>query len=356
MPILEKKQMNVMATQTWRLWGIFIVNIAGLAASASAQSLERFSFAEPHLGTIIELTLYAPDENAANDAARAAFARVKELDRIFSDYKPDSEAMRLCEKAGSGTSVKVSPELFSVLRQALSVSERTGGAFDVTVGPLVQLWRRARKLKTLPTPDEIADAKKMVSWQLVVLNETAGTVELKQAGMRLDFGGIAKGYIAQEICRLLRERGLNRSLVAVAGDIVAGDPPPNATGWKVGVAPLDRPNGSPSRLLLLKNRAISTSGDAFQFVEISGVRFSHIVDPATGLGLTSRSSCTVIAPEGTAADALATAVCVLGVERGLKLIEETDEVEALIVQSTDNGLQVLESNQFHNCEIKSPPQ
>lgn len=322
--------------------------------STSAQSLERFSFAEPHLGTIIELTIYAPEETVANEAARTAFTRVKELDRIFSDYKNDSEVMRLCETAGSGRPVKVSPELFQVLKQALEVSERTDGAFDVTVGPLVKLWRKARKEKMLPADVDIKSAKELVGWKRVTMNESHQTVELQKLGMQLDFGGIAKGFIAQEISRLLKEQGLRQTLVAVSGDIVAGDPPPGSDGWKVRVAPLERSNAASSRLLRLKNCAISTSGDAFQFVEIAGVRYSHIVDPATGLGLTRRSSVTVLAPNGTTADAWDTAVCVLGPDRGLKLLEATDSIAVLIVQATDDGVSVVESRNFAQYEVVSP--
>jgi thiamine biosynthesis lipoprotein len=344
--------MNNMATRKWRLVGRVVVCLVWIAGSVSAQGLERFTFAEPHLGTIVELTLYAPEETVANDAARAAFARVKELDLIFSDYKPDSEVMRLCEQAGSGRAMKVSPELLALLKQSVAVSERSDGAFDVTIGPLTRLWRRARKAKMLPKPEEIAEAKWLVGWKLVEFNDAGHSVELKRRGMQLDFGGIAKGYIAKEISQMLGGRGLSQTLIAVAGDIVAGDPPPSAAAWKVGVAHLDRRNGASSRLLLLKNRAISTSGDAFQFVEIGGVRYSHIVDPQTGLGLTHRSSVTVIAKDGAIADALATAVCVRGPVRGLKLIDDYADIDALIVQATDDDVRVLESTNFHRYEAK----
>ena len=322
------------------------------ANSASLHGQERYSFAEPHLGTIVEITLYAPDENGANQAARAAFHRVKELDQIFSDYKPDSEVMRLCERAGHEESVKVSPELFEILRHSLKVSSQTEGAFDVTIGPLVQLWRQSRKRKILPTPDEIATAKESVGWKLVVLDEDRQSVTLKRRGMRLDFGGIAKGFIAHDVSRVLREQGCDQSLIAVAGDIVAGDPPPGSAGWKVGVAPLDRPNGAVSRLLSLRNCAVSTSGDAFQFVEIGGVRYAHIVDPRTGLGLTYRSSVTVVSKEGATADALATAICILGPERGLPLLDLYDQSAALVVYATDEGPRVVESQLFQTLEAK----
>jgi thiamine biosynthesis lipoprotein len=342
-----------MATQKWKLLGTLIVSLIWTSSWAPAQSQERFKFAEPHLGTIVEITLYASEDTVANDAAKAAFGRVKELDQIFSDYKTDSEALRLSASAGSGQAVKVSDELFHVIKQAVEVSEKSDGAFDVTVGPLVQLWRRARKQKVLPNDDEIRQAKELVGWKLLKLDEATQSVELKRQGMRLDFGGMAKGFIAQDVSRLLREKGVQQTLVAVAGDIVAGDAPSNTTGWKVGVAPLDRPNGAVSRLLLLKNCAISTSGDAFQFVEINSVRYSHIVDPQTGLGLTQRSSVTIVAADGTTADALATAVCVLGSEKGLKLIQGLDRVEALIVQATDEGPRVIESKSFRTYEAKS---
>jgi FAD:protein FMN transferase len=341
-----------MATRKWNLLVSLIVNLIWMSNCAPAQSQERFTFAEPHLGTIVEITLYASEDTVANDAAKAAFRRVKELDQIFSDYKTDSETMRLCESAGSGRSVKVSSELFHVLRQSLEISEKSDGAFDVTVGPLVQLWRRARKLKTLPKDDELVAAKGLVGWKLVKLDVATQSVELKRRGMRLDFGGIAKGFIAQNISQLLREKGVQQTLVAVAGDIVAGNAPPNTSGWKIGIAPLDRPDGPVSRLLLLKNCAISTSGDAFQFVEIDGVRYSHIVNPHTGLGLTERTSVTVLAQDGTTSDALATAICVLGPQKGLKMIEGRDRVEALIVYASEEGPRVIESKSFQIYETK----
>lgn len=329
-----------------------IATLIGTAGSTSAQSLPRFTFAEPHLGTIVQFTLYAADETVANEAARAGFARIKQLDQIFSDYKSDSEIMRLCEKSGSGEAIEVSEELFYLVQRALEVSEQTEGAFDVTAGPLIQLWRRARKQKVLPTPEEIAVARERVGWRFIRLQRQPQTIELTQPGMRLDFGGIAKGYIAEEVSRVLREQGVTHSLVAVAGDIVAGDSPPDAEGWKVGVAPLDRPNGPPSRLLSLRQLAVSTSGDAFQFVEIAGVRYSHIIDPRTGMALTERCSCTVVARDGTTADALATAVCVLGPDKGMKLIEMEQGVEALVVRATEQGLQVTTSAGFERCQLK----
>ncbi len=345
----------------WLVTGL--LPVAGIGSSvALAQAWQRYEFSEPHLGTIVAVTLYAPTETVATEAATSAFARIQELNRIFSDYLEESEVTRLCRTAGSGTSVAVSLELFEVLSRSVALSAATDGAFDVTLGPVIKLWRAARRQRKLPDPQQLATARELVGWRNVKLNAEQRTVELLQSGMQLDFGGIAKGYIAQQVCDLLKERGLNRCLIAVAGDIVAGDAPlggdgHETEGWKIGVAPLDKPDGPPSRILRLKNGAVSTSGDAFQFAEIGGVRYSHIVDPKTGVGLTQRSSVTVIAPDGTTADGLATAVTILGVERGLKLIEHSQPAAAsqrtavLIVLALSEGRSVNESPHFKTFVI-----
>ena len=330
---------------TWVLWSA--------SSIVMAQALQRFEFTERHLGTLVELTLYAPTETVATEASKAVFARIGELNRILSDYNPESEMMQLCRTAGTGTKVEVSPELFEMLTRSISLSEATDGAFDVTISPVIKLWRAARKERKLPDPQQLAAARELVGWKNVKLDAKARTVELLRPGMLLDFGGIAKGFIAQQARDVLAKRELTRCLIAVAGDIAAGDPPPDKDCWKIGIAPLDKPDGLPSRLLRLKNCSVSTSGDAFQFVEINGVRYSHIVDPKTGLGLTQRSSVTVIASEGATADGLATAVTILGPEQGLKIIEQSKDTAALIVLAGDAGPSVRESPGFAKFVIPS---
>lgn len=339
-----------MATRKQAWLSGLVIALAWWCESASGQSLERFTYSEPHLGTIVEFTLYAPSETVANEAARSGFARIKELDLIFSDYKPDSEAMQLCTLAGSGQAKKVSPELFQVLKQSLIISEQTGGAFDVTIGPLVQLWRKARKEKRLPTPEAIAAAKQRVDWKLIVLNEADQTAELKRAGMKLDFGGIAKGYIAQEVRRRLAEQGITRTLIALSGDIVAGERPPTAEGWKVAVSPLTQDGQTKGRLLRLENQAVSTSGDRYQYVEIAGTRYSHVVDPRSGQALTHRCSVTVVSNDATFSDAADTAIYVLGAEAGLKFIEQYKNAEAIIVEATADRFETRETKGFSRLE------
>ncbi|MEW4570259.1 FAD:protein FMN transferase [Tautonia sp. JC769] len=291
--------------------------------------LKRFEFQETHMGSAFRLLIYCNDEELASGAARAAFARIALLDATLSDYKPDSELMRLSDRAG-GDPVPVSPELFEVLARSRELSGRTDGAFDVTINPVVKLWRRARRNRELPSRSQLDEALSRVGWRDLELDAQARTVRLARPGMRLDVGGIAKGYASDAALAELRGAGITRALVAGAGDIVVGDPPPGRPGWRVGIASADAEAGE-RRMLCLRNQAVSTSGDAERFVEIEGVRYSHIVDPRTGLGLTGRSSVTVVAPDGTTSDSLATAISVLGPDRGLALAEDTEGAEALIV-------------------------
>jgi thiamine biosynthesis lipoprotein len=305
----------------------------------------RHEFREPHMGTQFRLVLYTPDEPSANAASRAAFDRIAQLDAMLSDYQPDSELMQLCAKAG-GPPVPVSEELYFVLSRAIDTAKRSDGAFDPTVGPIIRLWRHARRQHKLPDPARIAEARKLVGYENVRVNAEDRTVELLKARMQLDLGGIAKGYAADEAMAVLKKHGVTRALVAASGDIVVSDPPPGESGWTIGIAPPEGATKPPRDFLLLRNTAVSTSGDTEQFVEIDGRRYSHIVDPATGLGLTNRLQVTVVAATGTASDSLATAVCVLGVDRGLKLIESLDATSALIARPTDEGPQVWESSRF----------
>jgi FAD:protein FMN transferase len=264
--------------------------------------------------------LYAPDEATAERACRAAFARFAALEDIFSDYRPTSEMMRLCA-APTGQAVLVSPELFFVLERAQRVAEETDGFFDITVGPLVQLWRTARKEKQLPSLTALRAAKARVSWRNIVLDKKQRTVRLLLRGMRLDAGGIAKGYACDEAQKVLRQYGIDRALIEAGGDIVVSDAPPGEAGWKIDV------NGETMRV---KKCAVSTSGDLYQFVEIGGKRYSHIVSPETGLGLTNRIAVTVIASDGITSDSLSTALRVLHASTPQVLLREYPYVRVFI--------------------------
>lgn len=336
----------------WML-GCFLCSTIALG-QATDRPPTRFEFNQIQMGMPFRFVVYARDENSANAAASAAFARIKQLNAVMSDYDPDSELMQLCRTAGSGQSVKVSHDLQAVLSRALALSRKSDGAFDVTVGPIVKLWRKARKSKTLPAADELAAARKLVGYRNVRLDEQTGAVELLIPGMQLDLGGIGVGFAIDETLAVLKARGIESALIDGSGDIGVSDAPPGEPGWRIGIAPLDT-DKEPSRFLILKNGAVTTSGDAFQFVEVDGKRYSHIVDPKTGLGLTERSSVTVIAADCTVADSYTKAVSVLGPKQGLALIDATPGAAAIVVRATDGKTETFESKRVRDLRLEDAP-
>ena len=297
--------------------------------TASTGAEQRFEFRRRQMGSAVRIVLYAP-EQAAQTAAATAFKRIRDLDVIFSNYRQDSELAGLCRQAGLGPQ-KVSTELFSVLQESMRFSRISGGVFDVTVGPYVDLWRDARQQGRLPDPTELAHAKALLGYRKVVLKPRSRTVKLQQQGMKLDLGGIAKGFIAAEALRVIQNHGIPRALVDAGGDIVMGSPPPGREGWQIAIEGVSG-HKNPVAEVPLKNVAIATSGDIHRGVEIDGIRYSHILDPRTGLGLTNSSLVTVVAPDGLTADALATVLSLLPPEQGLKLLQSMPEVSALIVR------------------------
>jgi len=330
---------------------ILILLLGGQRAPAAGKAPggeqpTRFEYQQVLMGVPVKILVYAPDAAVANAAVHAAFDRIRQLNLIFSDYDEDSEISRLCRTSAPGRPVRVSPELFDVLAYSLELSRRSEGAFDVSVGPLVQLWRQSRRNKRLPTAAAVAAAKKRVGYQAIRLDERKRTVELLKADMRLDFGGIVKGYAADEARAALAAHGLKTALVALAGDISAGEPPPGQPGWKVAIQGFGSPDSRTDEYIWLRDRAVSTAGDAYQFVEIDGKRYSHLVDPQTGLGITRRISVTVIAPKGITSDGVDSAAAILGPEKGFKLIEGTPGVAGRIVELTPTGPKITQSTGF----------
>lgn len=320
----------------------------GCTTPKSDPALVRLEFEQAQMGLPFRIVLYAARKAEANAAASAAFARVAELNHIFSDYEDDSELSLLSRSAGSGRAVPLSDELWRLLNIAQAMSRRSEGAFDITVGPLVQVWRRARRQHELPTPEVIAEAKARVGWQKIVLDSKARTAKLSVPGMRLDFGSIAKGRALDEALRVLREHGIHRALVTGGGDMAIGDPPPSRAGWRIELAPLDAPGTPPVHFLSLRNCGFATSGDLFQHVELGGKRYSHIVDPRTGWAMTDHSLVTVIARDSVTANSLSTTTCVVGPERGLALVNKTAGASARVVRKPAEQVEVAESPTFTN--------
>lgn len=324
---------------------VFVLLPTPAAGGASQKPLNRYEFSLPRMGTIFRIILYAQNQVTASKAATAAFERVEQLEQIFSDYREGSELSRLCRTAGRAPQ-PVSNELYSILEESLRISELSGGAFDVSIGPLAVLWREARLDKRLPDAALLAKARLAVGFQNIVLDPEEHTVFLKRDDMRLDLGAIAPGFSGDAVLEVLRFHGIRSALVDTGGELSLGNPPPGLPGWRVeiqdGGAGFARQVGT----LTLHNVTIATSGDALQFLEAGGQHFSHVIDPVEGLGVRNCVSTTVIAPGGATADGLSTALSVLPVSEGLKLVDSLEAISAFLVRRTTKGLQLHASSRF----------
>ncbi|HYE33461.1 MAG TPA: FAD:protein FMN transferase [Methylomirabilota bacterium] len=324
---------------------VFALFLASCATPAPLFPLKRYEFTEPQMGVPFRLVFYALNDQVAESAADAVYKRIAQLNQIFSDYETDSELNQL--SFGSDTNAaprKVSPELWDILQRSQRLAQKSGGAFDVTLGPVVHLWRNARREQAFPRADYLKDTLSRVGYQNLRLDPESKTVHLSRPRMRLDLGGIAKGYAVDEALRVLRTHGITRALVAASGDIGVGAPPPGATGWSIQLSEFD--TNAPPLHVTLAERAVTTSGDLNQRLVLNGVHYSHIVDPRTGIGLTNRVLVTTIAKDCTTADSLATALSVLGPERGLELLKEYDDTEARFVRIIGSETEVTESKNF----------
>lgn len=307
--------------------------------------LRRFRYSEPHLGTHVSFTVYAPQSGIANRAAEAAFVEVRRLDAVFSSYRSDSELAKLHQTHWTNQEAertyRISRDFAFVLSRALELSRNSNGAFDATVGPYARVWKRAIRRNTLPERSSLEKVASHVGHQLVVVADAPATVDASDAllpgeqpsaelptsqvnllhpKVRLDFSAIAKGYIADRALATFRKHGLRQVLVDAGGDLAIGDPPPDKPGWTVSVETGRKQSSvdeTPANLAVcVRNCGIATSGDAFQRIASNGQRYSHIIDPRTGDSVTHGLSVTVLAADALTADALASACSVAGREGG----------------------------------------
>lgn len=286
------------------------------------------------MGVPWTITVCVPDDTTGRRAIAAGFAEIERLARILSDYDPESELSRLSAAAPMAAATPVSRDLWRVLEQAVALRDRTGGSFDPAVGRLTTLWRQARRSQRPPIREKLDAARATVGPDALVLDPDTCGARLPKPGTRLDLGGIGMGYAADRALEAIAAAGVTAAMIDASGDVAVSAAPPGSAGWRIAVAAFGPGSTDCSQQgdsLLLADAAVTTSGDAFQAVEIDGRRYSHIVDPRTGLGVAGPAAVTVIAPDCTTADALATAASVLGPEQGLSLVAATPGCAARFV-------------------------
>jgi thiamine biosynthesis lipoprotein len=283
------------------------------------------------MGTILEATVYRPAAAIplAHADLEAIHQAVLEIDRMMSLYRPDSELVALNNRAGMGP-FEVSTPMFQVLQASQHYTRLSGGALDVTVQPLVELWGFYRMERTsIPPPAEIQAVRRQVGAHRLELDAVERTAALA-AGSRLDLGSIAKGYAIDRAVAVLRTRGVPAALIDLGGNIGVLNQPPGERPWAVGI---QHPRGNDLiGLLQFGGGAIATSGDYDRYFEVEGRRFSHLLDPRTGWPAEDLYAVTVVAPNATAADALSTAVFVLGSDKGMALLSDCPGVEGVLIQ------------------------
>lgn len=278
---------------------------AALAAGKPVE-LKRFEKEQPLMGTIAGLTVYAESQEKADSAFKAAFARGDEINRVASDYLADSE-LTLFNETPAETWSAASEDLLTMVAYGLELADLTSGAFDPTLGTMTHLWRETKRAGALPSAATLDGVRADAGWELVEADLKNGRLRRLRAGVRLDLGGIGKGYAADEMLKAVERLGIRSALVVVGGDVRCGQAPPGEEGWVVGLNDIDN---QLEATITVSDCGVSTSGDLQQFVDIDGRRYSHIVDPDTGLGLNDSLLCTVVARNSMMADTLATTGCV----------------------------------------------
>ena len=311
---------------------IIILSIIGVAVYnyIDRDNLERYSRTELILDTIFEVTIFVDEEIEGDPLVREAFDKVRALEKVMSRFVANSDVDKINQQAGMEP-VEVDPRTFYVIEKSLYFSEVSQGKFDVTIAPLLSLWGFGTgEEREPPADEEIEEALSLVDYQEIELDEESMTVFLPREGMALDLGGIAKGYIVDEIADFLEGEGVEHGTVNAGGDIRALGTRIDGNPWRIGIThPRDRENVI--AVIPVSQEAIVTSGDYERFFTQEGERYHHILDPDTGQPAGEVMSVTIVAPDCITADSLSTAVFVLGVEEGIALLENMSQVEGMIV-------------------------
>tara|TARA_B110000285_G_scaffold133060_1_gene149296 strand:- start:413 stop:1375 length:963 start_codon:yes stop_codon:yes gene_type:complete len=299
---------------------------------SSAQKL--YSESSILMGSSFEITVVAEDEDFAKESLAIAKKEIIRIEDLISSWDQKSETSRINRNAGIAA-VEVSKELFDLIFRAQQISKLSSGAFDLTFAAIDKLWNFDGKESEMPNPDTLKASVFNIGYQLIELDEESLTVFLPKKGMKIGFGAIGKGYAADRAKQLLVERGVLGGIINASGDMNTWGTKPDGSSWTIGIVnPMN--NKKVFSWFSLEHNAVVTSGDYEKFTQINGRRYSHIIDPRTGIPSQGIVSCTVFAGKAELADAIATAIFVMGVESGLFLIDQLPNIEAILID--DSGI------------------
>jgi len=319
---------------------IYTITLLVFSTPLLQAQTRKFSYSEMKMGSAFNLIIVSADSNKANHLARKSYELVDSLSHIFSNYDSSSELSKINASAGL-LPYKMSRAMLDLVQKSQYAYIQSKGAYDISIGPLSSLWRNARKAKLFPEASTVLATKKLVGLNQVKINKRLGTIFLPNANMQLDFGGIAKGYIAQWVINFLKANGIQQALVDAGGDIVMSGAPLNQQGWLIGVNLPETTDQLLNKKLQLSNCSVATSGDVYQFIEYKGVKYSHIINPLTGYGVTNLRNVTIVAKTGATADWLATACSILPIKEAKQLA--ISHQAALLITTLKNGKLVFEA-------------
>jgi thiamine biosynthesis lipoprotein len=295
------------------------------------------------MNTIAKITAIGPDKKTAQSSIDAAFKEIYRLEKLMNRYDPNSQLSQV-NKQASKEPVKIDKDLFALLQKAVYYSELTDGAFDITVGPLVDLWKKCAEANSMPTDAQLAEVKKTIGCDKFILDANNFSVRFKTEGVSLDLGAIAKGFAADKALEEMKRHGAAGGLVDLGGQIGCFGTTEKNAKWLIGIRnPEKSRNEQIIARLALSDAAVSTSGNYERFYKIGEHQFSHIFNPATEKTAIQLASATIICPNGTQSDALSTAVSVLGKQKGLELIEKTEDTEAILILAENKNALIKSS-------------
>ncbi|MGF7025235.1 FAD:protein FMN transferase [Sphingobacterium sp. HSC-15S19] len=293
-------------------------------------TLKEFRKTEKLMGNAFEITVVGADEIVAHRQIDSAIAEIKRIEQLFTTYKSDSQTNLINDNAGIQP-VKVDTEVFNLIERSLRISSITNGFFDITYGGVDKgLWNFDRSMTKLPDAETAKKMVYLINYQNVLLNRESSTVYLKEKGMRIGFGGIGKGYAAEMAKDILQKQGVGSGIINASGDLTVWGKQANGKPWTIGIANPDQAR-LPFSYLNLTDTAIATSGNYEKYVKIGGKKYSHTINPKTGMPITGIKSVTVICPNAEIADAMATPVSIMGVKAGLEMINQIHQIECIII-------------------------
>jgi len=303
-----------------------------LLAYACTPSVHIYMRSQVLMGTVVEITVVAQNEARAEEAMTAAFKEIRRLEEIMSTYIPSSDISRVNAAAGLSP-VKVHKDLILVVKKALEFARLSGGAFNIALGPAIDLWN-VTESDRIPSDQELEAIRPLTDLRNILVDETAETLFLKEKGMRINLGGIGKGFAADYAYNVLLKHGIRSGIVAIAGDLRVFGKRPDGSVWNIGIRHPRKKEGVMAQVRFsddMADMAISTSGDYERFFMKNGIRYHHVLSPDTLYPSRGNQSVSVIAKDSTTADAISTAIFAMDPEKGFKLLKSLPEVEGIIV-------------------------